>query len=1831
MAYTLIGTIENAIGGTLQWKVLQAVGTCDYAVDDILTPTGSTTINASPYVTSVEVEFDPEMCQDLIIGLFVTIDGEVCQEFIYSLDGNVDEHYHYECIDTETPFCGIAVGAYDPENPDHFFSISDCQACVSCPCTIGEDPCDDIAFTAVHVCTTNPADNNEIQLCLTLNETGGDVTITNIIVITPTTSIPLIDAPIVINGTNCTTIEPITALPNGTYYVTLLVETDICPLTPVSMLVNCGDGPPTVSACCTSLTPESDGNNVAGDLICQVINLEYLNGDNSQPLILDFGCNNVADKFEVFNGVVDCALMYQLPHPFEANLIASTSYIGALSGNNGSCLNIEPCFVRAQAGDTAPILQGFQIFTGVYPCTPGPGCGAVIEPDILTLTPAYHFTQTCSTPLGVDCGGPIAGQGRLIIPALSYGSEITIVAHGNAAIGQCLLDCQDCIVNTPTGPACANNGTAWRYYLHCPDCGGQECTIVVKTPGYTCTNQIGGIVFGVDSVAYDPIEPVTIAITPQLPLTLTDLGGLLGGYGLVTDGIGGDYWYPLELIDIDGDSLVDSIGFQITDDLTLAGYALYFAYVADGSLVPINVPSGAYAITAKDSVGCIHQSGVYLDCACEPVLASTYDPSFCSTEEINITITGTGFPCNLYGNHTITGTLPTGLIVTGNGSDELIISGTPDVPGGTTTVTVNVSVTCGDCTTDIDIEFDIYNPDCVFSAIITPEACLSHDGEIEIEVTACDALLPIDWISSHGGFGTIMAYPTTISEISLVAGTYIYSFEDANGCTWTQTFVVPTIGGPSITDIDDIEIDCSVRVVSDIDVTITGGTGPFTVNIEKPLGVNVASEVGAGPTVTILTGDVTGGFVPGTYYVNVEDSLGCFGSTSFTITKTPSPDFILSPTYTYCEQHNGIIVITGITNVVDTENMTIYYGDGISCGALGTSIGSTIIDGLAADTYTVCIVDNSTECCTCKTVTITNLGASIAPPLAAVYEVCEDETVSMVANCASGVARWRDEDGNVVYNGSPFYVTPTEAMTFTVDCYNTTTGCHSTDVEISVTINEAESVVSMVSHVCPGSTVPIVFADALTGCTGTIQWYYGTTPITAQTTFPSWGTATPTGAGLSLTNITSSVTLNYTCTSVDGCVSTGYGIVVLKPKPVVNVQPVTACIGSTINLNSALVSIDEMAPLPPGYIATFYDYQPLTSCVTPSCTGPSISSIQPVSAGIKTYKVKITAPNGCTTCKCFTISGAPAPAVTVTANNPCQGGTLTLTGSPNIVGATYAWTFTPTVGPTVALPNITYNINIPAATSANNGTYTLTVTSGVGCVGSGSVVVSVLPQDTISVPNETNCVNTGSTNSLTIGGSNNNLYTWEYVSGPQNIMNGVQGTAYPSISYTTVALDGTYVYTICSTGACPACDQVTIVLSKVANPKLSLVCHPATWNDLFTFGPTVGNTYYWSSSALATCSSGTWSQIVNFGATIPAIGTIYIKTENAAGCCIITSVNTVTALPTMAEHHVTCNPSNGPTTNTGNILFDITPVSLPQAYYINITGVNLADGSTTTLPQFLIPANNTTIFQHTQSNLSTGTWIFTGYITIQLTGIVLDNCPFTLEVDVACCPNCQSSWQFDLRYVHLAESIGPNAIAVPLQLQKSIVAPYNVSALLPDTYTLQVDIYNNAGVLQDTITTSGIEVGVDTVDISSSGLADGTYQMMLTCFNGLNIISRVRQLISISVGGTLYGISTAGLLDIGNFLEPETTIEPCGDVVIVTRYDGEWNLGQSDGIESIITCTSGIAPPAEIEFPYIVNYQIPFRLEYACNTIDCAQICSLPLLGIIDSSIIMDAVFTCNG
>ncbi|HMT02030.1 MAG TPA: hypothetical protein PKD00_01760, partial [Burkholderiales bacterium] len=672
MVQTLVANITNAEGGVINWYIIQAVGDCDYNVGDVLLPNNGITIVPalpSPYVSTVDVTYTPGACQNLVVAITVTIGDTVCFENLYDLSGPINNNWHYECqVNNDIPGCLVVPGLINNSNPEHFASLQACQECTSCACSITEQPCDNINFTMVYNCTENPHDNNELEIYLTQNDTGQDVTIT------------LIEATIGTNYYNIATdveltfstvgglpvvIEPEDLLPNGEYYLTVFVTTDVCALDPFTILVSCGTTPPPPEigqGCCSSFAPASAGSNTAGQLTCQVIDLSYLLGDTSQDIIIDFSCNIVADKVEVYKGVVDCGQMQNTGHAFESELIASTPYIGATTGD-GSCINLGACFIPAQQSDTTPVVSGFWVGEGIYdeisnPCDTGIMGLSCTPLNVTTgLTPDFALPDYCSTTDSPICGGIyVSGRGRLIISAGSYTEDkITIVVHGSASEGFYDDNCDACFFT---------NATAWQYYIHCPGCELLECDLTIINPNYTCTDSIGGISLELETNAYNPLEPVEVSITP--------LGGqvisfLVNNYALVTDGLGDDHYYQIIDFDNDNDNVNESVGILITDDLDLNLYTIYFAYSSPSSLDNLTLPNGGYLITVGDMLRCSDTAGVYVDCDCEASLFGMYDSTYCQGDTVNIVVGGTGFPCNLYGNHTLTGdALPVGLTVTSN-------------------------------------------------------------------------------------------------------------------------------------------------------------------------------------------------------------------------------------------------------------------------------------------------------------------------------------------------------------------------------------------------------------------------------------------------------------------------------------------------------------------------------------------------------------------------------------------------------------------------------------------------------------------------------------------------------------------------------------------------------------------------------------------------------------------------------------------------------------------------------------------------------------------------------------------------------------------------------------------------------------------------------------------------------------------------------------------------------------------------------------------------------------------------------------------------------------
>jgi hypothetical protein len=106
----------------------------------------------------------------------------------------------------------------------------------------------------------------------------------------------------------------------------------------------------------------------------------------------------------------------------------------------------------------------------------------------------------------------------------------------------------------------------------------------------------------------------------------------------------------------------------------------------------------------------------------------------------------------------------------------------------------------------------------------------------------------------------------TEDRFNLSIGQYSVSVVDANGCEKTKSFVIEQPANPIV--LNAVVTDASNASASDglIDITVTGGTGPYTFDWSNSAVSQDLSDVAAG-----------------TYSVNVIDANNCQASASFTV------------------------------------------------------------------------------------------------------------------------------------------------------------------------------------------------------------------------------------------------------------------------------------------------------------------------------------------------------------------------------------------------------------------------------------------------------------------------------------------------------------------------------------------------------------------------------------------------------------------------------------------------------------------------------------------------------------------------------------------------------------------------------------------------------------------------------------------------------------------------------------------------------------------------------------------------------------------------------------
>ena len=360
----------------------------------------------------------------------------------------------------------------------------------------------------------------------------------------------------------------------------------------------------------------------------------------------------------------------------------------------------------------------------------------------------------------------------------------------------------------------------------------------------------------------------------------------------------------------------------------------------------------------------------------------------------------------------------------------------------------------------------------------------------------------------------------------------------------------------------------------------------------------------------------------------------------------------------------------------------------------------------------------------------------------------------------------------------------------------------------------------------------------------------------------SW---TPT-TGLSNPNIanptacpTVNTTYVVTVSNAANCTATDSVTITLNPLPTITASnDTTICDGACAQLNASG--------------GTSYSWSP-----TIGLSNPNIANPNACPTVTTTYVVTGTDANNCTNTDTVIVTVNPLP--TANAGNDttiCIGDSVQLNATG---GTSYTWT----PAGSLTNPNIANPIAFPNTTT----TYVVTVTDGLGCVDTDTIIVTVANLPVITITNDTTICDGACAQLNATGGT---TYSWSPTTGLSN-PNIANPTACPTVNTT-------YVVTVSNAANCTATDSVTITLNPLPTITASndtTICDGAC----ATLNASGGTSYVWSPS------TGLSDSTIANPTACPTVTTTYVVTGTDANNC----TNTDTVI-------VTVNPL--PTANAGN-------------------------------------------------------------------------------------------------------------------------------------------------------------------------------------------------------------------------------------------------------------------------------------------------------------------------
>lgn len=345
--------------------------------------------------------------------------------------------------------------------------------------------------------------------------------------------------------------------------------------------------------------------------------------------------------------------------------------------------------------------------------------------------------------------------------------------------------------------------------------------------------------------------------------------------------------------------------------------ALNYVYSSGTSSVTPTVTT-VYTVTGTDSLGCSNIDTATITVIPSPTVTYVATNVACfgdSTGSLDLTVSGGLSPYSIDWGSGI------------NTEDRT------NLPAGSYSVSVTDSNFCAST-----ITATISEPTIVSSSIISQTNVLCYGASTgAVTISAIGGTAPYTYFWSSNG-------DTTSSVSGLNAGTYICAITDTNGCTNSQSVTItqPAASVSGTTTITNVS--CNAGSNGAINLTPSGGVGPYTFLWND----GVTSEDASALTV-------------GNYSVTITDVHDCTATVFSTVTQ-PSAivSSVVSQTSVLCNgASNGAATVTA-----SGGTGTLTYAWAPSGGNAATATG------LAAGVYT-CTITDANSCTKTQSVTIT--------------------------------------------------------------------------------------------------------------------------------------------------------------------------------------------------------------------------------------------------------------------------------------------------------------------------------------------------------------------------------------------------------------------------------------------------------------------------------------------------------------------------------------------------------------------------------------------------------------------------------------------------------------------------------------------------------------------------------------------------------------------------------------------------------------------------------------------------------------------------------------------